>query len=170
MARKRLHAPANSSSRYRKKHRFALLAAVDADRLEERLCNAFFHELTRRTTMSGRGTFIWNELNTHDARKACEFYSSLLGWRFEEMPMPDGVYRIAKLGDNTVAGLFEMKGKDFEGVPPHWLSYIEVDDIDNRVTAAKQAGATMIREPFDVEGVGRIAILKDAIGALIAWM
>ncbi len=120
--------------------------------------------------MSGRGTFIWNELNTHDARKACEFYSSLLGWRFEEMPMPDGVYRIAKLGDNTVAGLFEMKGKDFEGVPPHWLSYIEVDDIDNRVAAAKRAGATMIREPFDVEGVGRIAILKDPVGALIAWM
>ena len=120
--------------------------------------------------MSGHGTFTWNELNTHDASKACEFYSSLLGWRFEEMPMPDGVYRIAKLGDNTVAGLFEMKGKDFEGVPPHWLSYIEVDEIDKRARAAKQAGATMIREPFDVEGVGRIAILKDAVGALIAWM
>ena len=27
-----------------------------------------------------------------------------------------------------------------------------------------------MREPFDVEGVGRIAILKDAVGALIALM
>jgi hypothetical protein len=63
-----------------------------------------------------------------------------------------------------------MKGKHFEGVPPHWLSYIDVDEIDKRVAAAKKAGATIIRDPFDVEGVGRIAILKDAVGALIAWM
>jgi predicted enzyme related to lactoylglutathione lyase len=63
-----------------------------------------------------------------------------------------------------------MKGEHFEGVPPHWLGYIAVDDIDNRVAAAKQAGARVMREPFDVEGVGRIAILKDAVGALIALM
>jgi predicted enzyme related to lactoylglutathione lyase len=120
--------------------------------------------------MSDHATFIWNELNTHDVKTACDFYSSLLGWRFEEMPSPDGIYRIAKLGDRPVAGVFEMKGKHFEGVPPHWLSYIDVDEIDKRVAAAKKAGATIIRDPFDVEGVGRIAILKDAVGALIAWM
>jgi predicted enzyme related to lactoylglutathione lyase len=50
------------------------------------------------------------------------------------------------------------------------LSYIEVDEIDKRVAAAKQAGAQMIRGPFDVEGVGRVAIFKDVVGALIAWM
>jgi predicted enzyme related to lactoylglutathione lyase len=55
-------------------------------------------------------------------------------------------------------------------VPPHWLAYIEVDEIDKRFAAARQAGTQMIREPFDVEGVGRIAILKDGVGALIAWM
>jgi predicted enzyme related to lactoylglutathione lyase len=120
--------------------------------------------------MAGHGTFIWNELYTDDPNKACDFYGSLLGWHFDEIPGPDGVYRIAKLGDRPVAGLFEMKGKDFDGVPPHWLAYIEVDEIDKRVAAAKRAGAQMIREPFDVEGVGRIAIFKDAVGALIAWM
>jgi predicted enzyme related to lactoylglutathione lyase len=120
--------------------------------------------------MTSHGTFIWNELNTHDPKSACDFYTSLLGWRFEEITRPDGVYRLAKQGDHPVAGLFEMKGKEFEGVPPHWLAYIAVDEIDKRVAAAKQAGAEVIREPFDVEGVGRIAILKDAVGALIAWM
>jgi predicted enzyme related to lactoylglutathione lyase len=120
--------------------------------------------------MASHGTFIWNELNTHDAKKACDFYARLLGWHFEEIPRPEGIYRVAKLGDQRVAGLFEMKGEAFEGVPPHWLGYVAVDDIDKRVAAAKQAGAQMIREPFDVEGVGRIAILKDAVGAIIAWM
>jgi predicted enzyme related to lactoylglutathione lyase len=118
--------------------------------------------------MTNHGTFIWNELYTHDPKKACDFYALLLGWRFEDMPMPDGVYRIAKQGDRRVASVFEMK--HFEGVPSHWLAYIAVDDIDKRVAAAKQAGAQLMRKPFDVDGVGRIAILKDAVGAPIAWM
>jgi predicted enzyme related to lactoylglutathione lyase len=120
--------------------------------------------------MSDDGMIVWNELNTHDAKKACDFYSSLLGWQFEEIPRAEGIYRIAKYGGYRVAGVFEMKGEQFEGVPPHWIAYIEVDDIDKRVAAAKQAGAQMIREPFDVEGVGRIAVLRDAVGALIAWV
>jgi hypothetical protein len=61
-------------------------------------------------------------------------------------------------------------GWQFEGVPAYWLAYIEVDDIDKRVAAAKQAGAQVIREPYDLKGVGRIAILKDAVGALVAWV
>ena len=55
-------------------------------------------------------------------------------------------------------------------IPEHWLSYISVDDVDKRVTKAKQAGATMIREPFDVPQVGRIAILKEPGGAVVGWI
>jgi predicted enzyme related to lactoylglutathione lyase len=120
--------------------------------------------------MTDHGTFIWNELNTYNAKRACDFYARLLGWRFEEMPMPDGVYRVAIQGDQRVAGVFEMTGKDFDGLPPQWLAYIAVDDVDKQVAAAKQAGAQVMREPFDVDGVGRIAILKDVVGAPIALM
>jgi len=120
--------------------------------------------------MIDHGIFHWNELNTHEPKKACDFYARTLGWRFEEMPMPDGVYRVAKQGDRPVAGVFEMKGKFFENMPEHWFAYIAVDDIDKRLAAAKEAGAQVIREPFEVEGVGRIAILRDAVGAAIGWM
>ena len=79
-------------------------------------------------------------------------------------------YLIAKQDGKPVAGVFEMSGPDFAGIPPHWFAYIAVDDVDQRLAAAKRAGAEVIREPFDVEGVGRIAILKDAVGAAIGWM
>lgn len=121
--------------------------------------------------MSDHGTFYWNELNTHAPEKAREFYSKVIGWQFEEMPMPHGgAYLIAKQDGKPVAGVFPMSGPDFEGMPSHWLSYLAVDNVDQRLAAAKQAGAQVIREPFDVEGVGRIAILKDAAGAGIGWM
>jgi predicted enzyme related to lactoylglutathione lyase len=66
--------------------------------------------------------------------------------------------------------VFEMKGQHFEGVPTHWFAYLAVDDVDQRLAAAKAAGAEVLREPFEVEGVGRIAIIRDPVGAAIGWM
>ena len=57
-----------------------------------------------------------------------------------------------------------------EGTPPHWFAYLEVDDVDDRVDEIKENGGRVLQEPFDIEGVGRIAILADSTGALIGWM
>jgi predicted enzyme related to lactoylglutathione lyase len=49
-------------------------------------------------------------------------------------------------------------------------NYIAVDDIDARVEKAKAAGASVIRPPFEIQGVGRIAILRGPGGAVFALM
>jgi predicted enzyme related to lactoylglutathione lyase len=43
-------------------------------------------------------------------------------------------------------------------------------DVDARLKKAVAGGASVIREPFDVEGVGRIAILREPGGAAVGWM
>lgn len=116
------------------------------------------------------GRFCWNELMTRDAEKARKFYADTIGWSFEGMPMENGIYWVAKSGDQGVGGVFEMKGPDFEGVPEHWMSYLAVDDIDARLRKATEAGATVMRPAFDVPRVGRIAILREPGGAVIGWM
>jgi predicted enzyme related to lactoylglutathione lyase len=63
-----------------------------------------------------------------------------------------------------------MIGPDFDGVPENWLSYLAVDNVDARLRAAKAAGAKVMREPFDVPTVGRIAIIQAPGGATIAWI
>jgi predicted enzyme related to lactoylglutathione lyase len=63
-----------------------------------------------------------------------------------------------------------MIGPDFDGVPENWLSYLAVDNVDARLKAAKAAGAKVMREPFDVPTVGRIAIMQAPGGATIAWI
>ena len=50
------------------------------------------------------------------------------------------------------------------------MSYLAVDNVDARLKKAVAAGAEICREPFDVPGVGRIAILKEPGGAMIGWM
>lgn len=121
--------------------------------------------------MTAHGTFHWNELMTRDAAQAKDFYGKTLGWTFDDMPMPDGItYIIIKSGETMVGGMMQMGGPEMEGIPPHWMAYIAVDDIDKRVQALKDAGGSVMREPFDVEGVGRIAIVADPGGAAQGWM
>jgi len=116
------------------------------------------------------GTFYWNELMTRDPEKAKKFYADALGWSFEAMPMQNGTYWLAKMGDAMVGGIFPLNAPQFDGVPESWMSYLAVDDVDARVKKATAVGATLMRPIFDVPGVGRIAILKEPGGAGIGWM
>ena len=120
--------------------------------------------------MWSHGSFYWNERMTRDVEQAKRFYGSTIGWTFDAMPMPDGTYWVAKMDDEPVAGIFPMTGPDFDGVPENWLPYLAVDDVDAVLKAAKAAGAKVMREPFDVPTVGRIAIIQAPGGATIAWI
>ncbi len=120
--------------------------------------------------MSSHGSFHWNELMTRDSEQVKKFYSDSIGWAFDAMPMGNDTYWIAKMADKPVGGIFPMSGAEFDGVPEHWMAYLAVDDIDARLKKAIAAGAKIMREPFDVPGVGRIAVLQQPGGAMIGWM
>ncbi len=79
------------------------------------------------------GSFYWNELMTRDTERDKKFYSEALGWSFEGMPMPDGTYWVAKVGDKPVGGLFPLSSPQYDDVVESWMSYIAVDDVDARV-------------------------------------
>jgi predicted enzyme related to lactoylglutathione lyase len=122
--------------------------------------------------MTAHGAFHWNELMTRDVNKAKDFYKKSLGWTYDDMPMGDmyGTYTIIKSGDQMVGGMFKMDGPDFKNMPEHWFTYIAVDDLDKRLKKLKEAGGTVMREPWDTPGVGRIAIVADPGGAVQGWM
>src|SRR5438309_2655853 len=114
------------------------------------------------------GQFSWVELGTTDSAAAKKFYGGLFGWTFEDMPAgPDMIYTMNKLGNHRTSALYKM-GKDMQGMPPHWLSYVTVDDVDATTAKAKQNGAKAMKEPFDVMDVGRMSVLTDPTGAHIA--
>jgi uncharacterized protein len=120
--------------------------------------------------MWSHGSFYWNELMTRNVERAKRFYNASIGWTFEPMPMPTGTYWLAKMGDKAVAGLFPLSGPEFSGVPESWMPYLAVDDVDARLERAKAAGAQVIREPFELPEVGRVAIIKEPGGAVIRWI
>ncbi len=113
------------------------------------------------------GAFSWCELQTDDAEKAAAFYNEVIGWETEEMPMPGGSYTVLKAGGTPVGGILQ-RPPEMAGGPVRWASYITVDDVDKRVAAAEAAGATIVAPAFDIPEVGRMATLRDPVGALIS--
>jgi predicted enzyme related to lactoylglutathione lyase len=53
-------------------------------------------------------------------------------------------------------------------VPPHWLAYFSVDDVDACASKAKQMGANLYLAPMTMEGVGRFSVIADPQGAVFA--
>jgi len=115
------------------------------------------------------GTFCWNELMTTDAVAARKFYSGLFGWTHREITMGSGeVYTVFTLGETPAAGMMQMKGPQFEGVPPHWLPYLTVADCDAAASKARNMRATVVVPPTDVPNTGRFAVIKDPTEAYFA--
>ena len=112
------------------------------------------------------GIFSWNELVSPDAAGSIEFYSSLFGWGIEEIDMGDFTYRMFKAGDRPVGGLLQRTA-EMGDCPPHWLSYVTVDDLEVSTAKALELGATMVKDITDA-GMGRFSILIDPQGAGIA--
>jgi predicted enzyme related to lactoylglutathione lyase len=122
--------------------------------------------------MATNGSFYWNELMTRDAEAAKKFYGAALGWTFEPMEQEGGgapTYWVAKLGDESVAGIYTIDANDQE-TSEGWFAYVAVDDLSGALARASMEGGEVLREPWDVPGVGRIAIVNDNAGNTLGWM
>ena len=116
------------------------------------------------------GTFCWVELGTSNSEAAKAFYTKLFDWSYVDNPVgPDMIYTMLKLNDKDVGALYQlMPDMVAQGIPPHWLSYISVKNVDETAKKIKAEGGTVLKEPFDVFTVGRMAVIKDPTGAAFA--
>jgi predicted enzyme related to lactoylglutathione lyase len=117
-----------------------------------------------------QGEFSWIELHTTDTDAAKRFYSGLFGWTFDDVPMPEGMgtYTMAKLGDQHVGAITKLNADMAKmGVPPNWASYITVDNVDETTKKVSTNNGKVIKEPFDVMDVGRMAVVQDPSGATV---
>jgi predicted enzyme related to lactoylglutathione lyase len=115
------------------------------------------------------GKIHWNELMTSDPEKSKAFWSAVAGWTFEPMPMGEGMtYTIIKSGAEMRGGM--MKREPHMGPMDGWMMYVAVDDVDKAAKTTAAKGGKVLNGPFDVPGVGRIAIIADATGAAVGIM
>jgi predicted enzyme related to lactoylglutathione lyase len=109
------------------------------------------------------GDFIWYELMTSDPEGAAAFYGPLVGWTFSSANQPGMDYRQFTAANGDMIGGC-MKMPDGAPMPPMWLGYIGVDDVDQSATNIREAGGQIHMEPQDIPGVGRFAFVADPQG------
>jgi predicted enzyme related to lactoylglutathione lyase len=112
------------------------------------------------------GVPCWVDTSHPDQDAAADFYRGLFGWEIEDVMPPgsDGKYLIGRLHGGDVAGI----GSIPEGAPPmaRWNSYVWVDSAEATAGKARDAGGSVLMEPFDVMDAGRMAVLADPAGAV----
>src|SRR5437879_152237 len=97
------------------------------------------------------GTPNWVDLQTSDAAAAKKFYGDLFGWAFDDLPIDEanGVYySMASVQGLNVAAIAPLGEQAAAGVPPHWNSYVSVDDVEATTAKVAPAGGTVMAPPF----------------------
>jgi predicted enzyme related to lactoylglutathione lyase len=110
------------------------------------------------------GEFCWNELLTSDEAAATKFYSAVFGWQTADFSGGGAKYTIWKSQGKGVGGLMK---RPMENMPPHWMGYVTVADVDATLKKAGDAGGKVLMPALNVPTVGRIAVLQDPQGATL---
>jgi uncharacterized protein len=112
------------------------------------------------------GKFVWYELMTTNTKAATDYYSGVVGWTAKDMPMPGMDYTIFNAGEAGVGGVMALPQMLVDmKIPPHWIGYIAVSDVDAYAKKIADAGGVIHKEPDDIPGVGRFAVAADPGGA-----
>jgi predicted enzyme related to lactoylglutathione lyase len=127
--------------------------------------------MAERTKYSN-GVFSWADLSTTDEDGAKLFYGALFGWQPDEPQVGEGFsYSLMKLEGKDVAAISAQPEQQRDaGVPPTWNSYITVDSADDTLARARELGANVHADAFDVLDVGRMGVVQDPQGAFfLVW-
>ena len=108
-----------------------------------------------------RGKPCWYELSTTDPDAAGHFYAHVAGWAIADSGMEGMDYRIARAGDDMVAGMMAAQA----GMPPMWVFYVTVTNCDKAAKDIEKAGGTVVYGPADIPETGRFAAAMDPQGA-----
>ncbi|HKB86915.1 MAG TPA: VOC family protein [Ignavibacteriaceae bacterium] len=115
------------------------------------------------------GSIIWTDLTVGNAEKVKDFYSGVIGWKPEPVSMGD--YNDFSMNSpdtgRTIAGICHSKGVNAD-LPPQWLIYFAVKDVDASVELCRRNGGKVIASPRDMGKYGRYCVIQDPAGAVAA--
>ena len=109
--------------------------------------------------------FVHVELQTPDVAKAKAFYGSLFDWELDDTRMEG--YTLINVGEHEYGVGGGMMATPSPDVPPHWMAYVSVDDINASTQKAKSLGASIVKDVTAVGDIGWMSIIRDPAGAVL---
>jgi predicted enzyme related to lactoylglutathione lyase len=109
------------------------------------------------------------DLTVENAGAVRDFYAAVVGWTPSGVPMGD--YEDFAMsppgGGDAAAGICHKRGAN-AAVPPVWVPYFMVEDLEKSMDACKAGGGELISEPRNYAGYGRWCVIRDPAGAVAA--
>lgn len=120
---------------------------------------------------SAVGRIFWLDLTIADAHATRDFYSQVVGWAVQDVEMKDGDARYADynmLGEDGIpaAGVCHARGSN-AGLPPVWMIYLPVGDLEESVRRVEEEDGTVLRAVRDSSGKCIYAAIQDPAGAVL---
>ena len=116
------------------------------------------------------GKFVWFDLLTNDVPGTKRFYGELFNWEFEGEPSDDSFYATIKKNGTPIGSVIYLKRVDEKVSESRWVSYLSVPDVDRAAAHVRDGGGVVLKEPRDFPDRGRIAIVRDPQGAILALL
>ncbi|HVD91675.1 MAG TPA: VOC family protein [Vicinamibacterales bacterium] len=112
------------------------------------------------------GEISWTDLTVEQAEQVRDFYEAVVGWTPEPLSM--GTYSdfVMNANGTGTAGICHARGSNAD-LPPVWLIYITVDDLDHSLDECERLGGSLVSAPRSYGG-GRYCVIKDPAGAICA--
>jgi predicted enzyme related to lactoylglutathione lyase len=121
------------------------------------------------------GKIIWRDLLTNDPAASQRFYGELFGWEFESVGTASNLksnssYTLIRHNGILIGGMIDTLALNNRDDISQWIVLMSVDDIDVSVDAVTANGGKIIAPPTDLQSRGRLAVIRDAEGALIGLL
>jgi hypothetical protein len=113
-------------------------------------------------------SLCWNELTCRDTAAAAAFYAAVAGWEAVPMDVGDTTITVFTRGGSAVAGMRAMTDEYPSQTPAHWMASFAVADADATAARAEELGGAVSAPPFEIQPVGRVAVLTDPYGTAFA--
>lgn len=113
------------------------------------------------------GAMLWNELLTREPEKAVAFYGAVLGWTFQKEEQVN-VWQITN--GNRPTGMILKIEADWGDIPPMWLIYFTVANVDTALEQVVELGGKIHMGKTTVPNVGEFGFISDPTGALVYVM
>jgi predicted enzyme related to lactoylglutathione lyase len=110
------------------------------------------------------GALVWNELATADLDAATAFYGELFGWTFNPFEGSPAPYSVIVNAGRSNGGIAQPE----TAVPPCWLPYFGVADLDAALATVERLGGRTHLGPMELP-MARVALAVDPQGAAF-WL
>lgn len=119
---------------------------------------------TGYTLANEPGSVTWNENFSRAWNDNKAFYTTVVGWDYDDISEGDFHYAVFKVADRPAGGIGEISPDMPAEMPPHWDVYFKVADADAAVAEVERLGGTVLRAAWDTP-FGRMAAVADDQGA-----